>query len=75
MEGGTYAEAIKAGFTREQAVFFTHATIDIKNECWNYFEKKKSHKKDLLIQNLKKILPFGLVFLIGISVGLLCKLQ
>ena len=32
MKGGTFARAIEVGFTEEQATFFSHFSIDLKNE-------------------------------------------
>lgn len=33
MKGGTYARALEAGFTEDQATFFSHFGIDTKNEA------------------------------------------
>jgi hypothetical protein len=32
MEGGTYARALQVKFTEDQATFFSHFSIDLKNE-------------------------------------------
>lgn len=73
MEGGTHAEAVKAGFTSEQAVFFTRACIEIKNECWQHFEKelneRNSRTKDIFLKAMVRFIPFVIVFGIGLFIG------
>lgn len=77
MEGGTHAEAIKAGFTLEQSVFITRAFIEIKNECWEHFDKnldkRRARKKDAFIQGFVRTLPFALIFSLGVIIGSLLQ--
>ena len=73
MEGGTHAEAVRAGFTSEQAVFFTRACIEIKNECWQHFEKKlnerSSRNKDIFLKAMVRLVPFAIALQVGLVIG------
>lgn len=77
MEGGTYAEAIKVGFTPEQAGLFSRACCEIKNECWDYVlqeqRKQKRHKSERSKAFIQKwslaIAMLSMTLTVGIGIG------
>ena len=61
MKGGTYARAIEVGFTEDQAGFFSHFGIDLKQEALDRVKeeieasRKKHRIRNVFVNLLRSI--------------------
>jgi hypothetical protein len=70
MRGGTYARALEAGFTPEQAAFFAHLSIDTFNEAVQEITKHEQEKlhEDGAVKHYT-VLEMIVIFVLGIALG------
>lgn len=77
MNGGTYAEALKVGFTEDQAGFLARMSCETRNEALESFRseaiKQRQERESRKIRREGIAVIGSFIFMLGYFVGRYCQ--
>jgi|GEM_PF-2858570 len=77
MKGGTYAEALKVGFNKQQAVFLSRLSAETRDETVEFIRdadgRIQERRRASASTFLRRVAVANIIILVGIAIGVLLK--